>query len=255
MHRRILYFSSIVLILLLSGCNVSLDYWQARATFLLFGRSDPPDFIPTVTLAPTQLVTLQIPTPSPTLTPLPSVTPTLPSEPFFENSKTVNGIQITVNNIRRDKNKLEADICFPVIDGEDWMLHKLSFRYGEIVTSDYEGLVIDPIIPAENGIPGRRCDTIYFSLPDYVDLSEFTITVHSIYAPPREGGTCDRAEIVAQKMAEQGIKIACFQEDNFDGFQVVEKPASMSEAEAGQLVMDAMWYVIKGPWVFNARLH
>lgn len=253
MHRRIAHFSIIVSILLLTGCDVSLGYWRARATDLLSDQPQQAVPVPTLPPAATKMVTLAVPSTTPT--PAPTATPTLPSEPFFENSKTVNGIEITVNNIRREKNELEADICFPVLDGEDWMLHKLSFLYGNTTTSDYEGLVIDPIIPAENGIPGRRCDTIYFSLPEYVDLSEFTITVHSIYAPPREGGTCARAEIVAQRLAEQGIKAACVQEENFEGYQVVEKPASMSEAEAGQLLMDAMWYVIKGPWEFNARLH
>lgn len=253
MHRRIAHFSIIVFILLLTGCDVSVDYWWARATHLLSAQPEQPEPVPTSPPAPTKLVILEMPSATPT--PVPTVTPTLPSEPFFENAKTINGMKITLNNIRRDGKWLNADICFPVLDGEDWMLNHISFSNGEIDTRDHSSIVIEPIIPAKDGIPGRRCDTVMFDLGEAVDLSEFTITVHSIYAPPREGGTCDRAKIVAQKMAEQGIKIACVQEDNFDGFQVVEKPASMSEAEAGQLVMDAMWYVIKGPWMFNARLY
>ncbi len=164
-------------------------------------------------------------------------------------------MEITLNNVRRDGKWLRADICFPVLDGEDWMLNHISFRNKEFETRDHHGLVIDPIIPAKDGKPGRRCDMVGFDLGETVDLSEFTITVYSIYAPPREGGTCTRAEIVTRALAEQGIKVACVEREGFEGYQILEKPDSMSETEANQRIMDVMWYVIKGPWEFNARLH
>ena len=174
------------------------------------------------------------------------------ANPGSEQVKTANRIEIHLKNVRRANGKLEADLCFSMPDNEDWMLRKLSLRYaGSEQIGDWGSLIIPPIVPAANGQPGRRCDSIYFYVPDSADLSEFTITVYSIDAYPREGMMCTRIESVQQKLDALKIKMVCTSGDHSDSYQIVEKPASMSETEAQTLAMEIIDRTIKGPWEFT----
>lgn len=192
---------------------------------------------------------------SPTAALQPTEIQSLSSGAYVEQVKTAHGIEIHLKNIRHVDNLLKTDICFPLPDNEDWMLNQLSLQYDGIEVSDWGGIVIEPIIPAENGKPGMRCDMVYFSLPQSVSLSEFTITVISIWAPAREGSACQRANIVQQKLAQQGIQAVCQEGNGIVGYQIVDKPASMSHEEAQKILLEEQFFTIKGPWEFNIRLH
>ena len=171
--------------------------------------------------------------------------------PGSEQVKSANGIEIRLKNVRRANGKLEADLCFSMPDNDDWMLRRLSLHYGgNEQIGDWGSLVIPPIVPAANGQPGRRCDSIYFFVPDSAVLAEFTITVHSIDAYPREGQMCARIDSVQQKLDALKIKVVCTSGDHQDGYQIVEKPASMSQTDAETLAGEVIDLTIKGPWEF-----
>jgi hypothetical protein len=171
-------------------------------------------------------------------------------------SQNVNGIEITAHNIRRGENMLKADICFPVVDSEDWMINQIALQYNGKEIRDWGGSLINPIIPAGNGKQGRRCDMVYFSVPDQEEISEFTINVISIYAPPREGGMCERIDTIQKQLDRQdsGIKIKCQEGNGMAGYQIVAKPDTVGEEEAQKIIMNAMNHTIQGPWKFTVRL-
>lgn len=235
-------------ILSLSGCIHSNGRLQTPEGLQL---TSPVSSIPTVSTASPVLSTS---TPQQTPTTQAPVLTQPPAAPFIEESKTVNGLEIHLSNIRRSENKLYVDICFPVLDKEDWSLRQLSLQYDGNDMRDWGGLVIDPIIPAADGKPGRRCDMVYFFLPDTVNLADFTISVISINAPPREGQTCQRSNAVQPKLDARGIKVVCQEGEGFAGYKILSKPVDMSQNEATQLVLEAVDFTITGPWEFHIHL-
>lgn len=178
------------------------------------------------------------------------------SEAMMVLSQNINGIEITVHNIRRGDNRLKADICFPVLDSEDWMLNQIVLRYDGKEIRNSGGLLIDPYIPAANGQPGRRCDMVYFSVSDEEEISEFTISVISIYAPPQEGGMCERVDEIQKQLDKQdsGIKLICQEANGMAGYHIVAKPDAISEEDARKTIMNAINHTIQGPWEFTVRL-
>jgi hypothetical protein len=259
--------------LLLTGCNgVSIDYLLARA-HVLTPRTEVQMPVPGLTLTPypTKLVNMATPTSAVNGVGIVSTeeiseqqTPTVAmdvdqaptSGATMVLSQNVNGIEITVHNIRRGDNMLKADICFPVLDSEDWMLNQLALQCNGKEIRDWGGSLIDPIIPAMNGQPGKRCDMVYFSVSDQEQISDFTISVLSIYAPPREGGMCERIDSIQKQLDKQesGLKINCQEGNEMAGYQIVAKPDTMSEGEARIVIMDVINRTIQGPWEFFVRL-
>jgi hypothetical protein len=204
---------------------------------------------PTIETTTTDLATA---TPTITQLPLPTETPELSIIPFIEQAKPVHGLELNLANIRRGEGMLKADICFPMIDGQDWMLERLTFKYDGNEINDWGGILIEPIIPAVNGQPGRRCDTVYFFLADNISLSKFAITVRSIFAPPREGQACDRMNEIKHYLNEKapGFMVKCQENDGVSSIEIADKPISMSEDEAQRLLYAAYNNRIDGPWDF-----
>ena len=185
-----------------------------------------------------------------------TITPELTINPILKLSQTVNGIEIHASNIRRETNKLTTDICFQMPNNEDWMINQIALRYEGKEIKDWEGSLIEPILPATITQLGRRCDAVSFNLSDNTSLSEFTIIVFSIYAPPREGETCERINYVQKKLDEQlsGIKVKCQEINGLATYQVLAKPASMSEDEVRKVVSSNEFFTIEGPWEFTIHL-
>jgi hypothetical protein len=185
-----------------------------------------------------------------------TIAPDLTINPIMNLSQTINGIEIHASNIRREINRLTTDICFQMPNNEDWMINQVALRYENVEIKDWEGSLIEPILPAADTQPGRRCDAVSFNLSDTINLSSFTITVFSIYAPPREGETCERINYVQKKLDEQssGIKVKCQESNGLATYQVLAKPASMSDDDVRKIVSGNEFFTIEGPWVFTVNL-
>lgn len=195
-------------------------------------------------------------------------------------AQTVNGIEVTATNFRREGNQVKADICFVVQDTSDWSIWKASLTYvtngKSTEVSDFGGIPIElrefPVSgqqrvikfgaggeknvhsePAVAGQMGRRCDTLYFEVPVEVDLSSLKLTIHSIGAYPREGEACDSYLKKVQKALDArqvGIKLKCIEESWGSSIKVINKPVSMSQDEAEMIAFSDEFFTIKGPWVF-----
>jgi hypothetical protein len=200
-------------------------------------------------------------------------------------TQTVNGLEVTATNFRKEEGRLKADLCFVLRDNSDWVIWKPSLTYTqngkEIELSDnYGSMPIElrgfPVNgqqrvitflasgekeihsePAAAGQMGRRCDTLYFEVPAEADLSNFSLVIHSIAAQPREGETCDFYLNKVQKALDDrktGIKIQCTEESTGSGATVVSKPTSMSQEEAEKIVSSDEFFTVKGPWTFAGSL-
>lgn len=199
-------------------------------------------------------------------------------------TQTVNGIEFTATNFRKEEDQLKADICFVLQDSSDWIVWKASLKYmqdgQEAELSDFGGMPIElrefPVNgqqkvvtfqeagkktvhwePATAGQMGLRCDTLSFEVPAQADLSNFEITIHSIGAYPDEGKTCDYYMNRVQNaldVRKTGIKLQCTEEAGVQDAKVISKPVSMSQEEAEQIAFSDEFFTLKGPWIFTGSL-
>ncbi len=269
---------------LLKNIGINMDQSKQKRTYLLFvivialfafgfitrtliSQSNEPTAessietsFPSVTSRPQVSTASKTPEPTKPLEQTPTVIGAIDQMPtsgaMMVLSQKVNGIEITAHNIRRGDNQLKADICIPIVDSDDWMLNQISLQYNGKEIKDWGGSLIDPYIPASDGQPGRRCDMVYFAVSDQEEITEFTISVISISAPPREGGMCERIDTIQKQLDAQnsGIKLACQEGNGMAGYHFLTKPDAMSENEARIVVMNVMNRVTQGPWNFLVRL-
>jgi hypothetical protein len=195
-------------------------------------------------------------------------------------AQTVNGIEVTATNFRREGSQVKADVCFVTLDNSDWIIWSVSLKYAKngkpTEVSDFGTTPIElrefPVNgqqrvitfgaggeknvhsePAATGQMGRRCDTLYFEVPVEADLSNLNLTIHSIGASPDEGEACTFYLDKVQKaldVRKTGIKLQCTEESWGSSVTVVSKPASMSQEEADRIVFSDEFFTIKGPWTF-----
>ncbi len=233
----------------------------------------------------------QAPTPSAnplsSAVPLPSNASTQLDNVPAENqvvTQTVNGVAVSATHFRLETNQLKVNVCFTIHDTADWSIWKASLAYAvdkqTIETADFGGIPLElrefPVngqqriitfgLDGEKNISmamagaeptGRRCDTLYFEVQPEADLSNLKLTIHALATYPRESEVCGWYLTKVQKMldAQQaGIKIQCVAHPTGSRLQIVEKPASMSEAEAENLIYSEEFFTVPGPWVFQASL-
>jgi hypothetical protein len=108
------------------------------------------------------------------------------------------------------------------------------------------------------GQAGIRCDTLSFqNVPPDADLSNVTITIDAIAAPPRAEEYCEiYMPKIQQALTERGIAITlnCADVNGVQTMQIASKPDTMSQEEAEQMVYSDEFYTVKGPWSFTFNL-
>jgi hypothetical protein len=198
-------------------------------------------------------------------------------------TQRVNNIEVTVDNFRREKDRVLVDVCFDLPDDSDWTMWDASLKYGEGVYVWSEGRPIEIRKPPVDGKQqvmtfsetggmevnweaatddqkGYRCETIYFdSVPSDASQTRFTFIVNAFEAAPREGETCSQSYLEKWQAAldarKTGITVTCIEENYISGLEVADKPASMSVEEAEAIIHSTDLYLdvngIKGPWIFE----
>lgn len=186
------------------------------------------------------------------------------------------GIELSVANFRIE-DELLVDACFPLPDKSDWRIWRAVARVEE------ETLLLSTIRPLEYGQtlangkkrittfpPGSYiqfeeveadevsdyvCETLGFRKPSTdVDLSNVTLVIESIGALPREGEVCSIYFNKVQAILESrksGIKLDCAQDEWGERIRIIEKPVTMSQEEAEQIVSSDEFFTITGPWIFK----
>jgi hypothetical protein len=182
--------------------------------------------------------------------------PTVQAQPAVK-SQTSSGIEVTVDRAWRDGKQVNANVCFTLLDDSDWSIWGASLQYAGATVSDFGSTMVSLQEPSA-GQSGKRCDTLSFLnvAPD-ADLSNVTVTIDAIAAPPRAEDYCTiYMPKIQQALNDRGIAITlnCTDVNGVQTMQIVSKPDSMSQEEADQIVYSDEFYTVKGPWSFTFNL-
>jgi hypothetical protein len=170
----------------------------------------------------------------------------------------VQGIKIDISNAKYDAATLSVDLCFDMPSQLDWLPHDT------YVTAQGEQVIITDLVlinyeKNEKGEKIRRCDHLYTTLSPDLAKGEITLVVPILVAY-RSVEVPNCAE-VNRKLSAAGISIACkpWYGDYGGGgwgWEVLEKPASMSLEEANRIVgeISAIEGRVEGPWTFVVNL-
>lgn len=182
--------------------------------------------------------------------------PTAEAKVMSANELTTSGVDVRIDRAWQDGKQLNADVCFSLPSDSDWSVWKASLQFAGNVVTDF-GTTLLSLKAPENGQPGERCDTLNFYVPPDADLTNTTITVDAIAAPPREGEYCDLylPKIQAAFQARGvGITVECAEENGVQNMKITSIPPDMSQEQAEALVYSDEFYSIPGPWVFTFNL-
>jgi hypothetical protein len=109
-----------------------------------------------------------------------------------------------------------------------------------------------------SGQSGKRCDTLSFlNVPPDADLSNVTVTIDAIAAPPRAEDYCTiYMPKIQEALTQRGIAITlnCTDVNGAQTMQIASKPDSMTQEQAEQIVYSDEFYTVKGPWSFTFNL-
>lgn len=179
-------------------------------------------------------------------------------------SVTVGEVTVTAGGFRTVAGPFEADVCFGLPTPQDWTIHEATLRFGDQVITGYGyGFELIERVEPEGGRPGRRCDTLFFSIGRDAQVDDFTRAIETIAAAPYEGETCEPEYLAMYQRAldkrNLGITVDRIRDvPGVGGLRVVDKPASMTTEEAQAIVGDWDLYIQlrgrRGPWVFTGRL-
>ena len=170
--------------------------------------------------------------------------------------QSVAGINVNLSRAWMDGKNVNADVCFTLPDASDWSIWAASLSYSGIVLQEY-GTTLVSVQEAANGQPGLRCDTLTFVVAPDADLTNATIIIDAIAAPPQPSDYCD---IYLPKIQEAllergtGISVDCVDVNGTLTMQILSKPAEMLQEQAEQFVYSDEFYTVRGPWSFPFNL-
>lgn len=171
--------------------------------------------------------------------------------------QTSGGIEVRADRAWRDGKQVNVDVCFTLMDTSDWSIWNASLQYAGGSVLDFSSTLASVQEPVE-GQSGLRCDTLsFFNVPPDADLSNVTVTVDAIAAPPRAEDYCTiYMPKIQQALTERGLAItlSCADVNGVQTMQIASKPETMSQEEAEQLVYSEEFYTVKGPWSFTFNL-
>ena len=172
-------------------------------------------------------------------------------------SQLSSGIEVRAERAWRDGKQVNVDVCFTLLDGSDWSIWGASLLYADQNVFDFGSTLVSLQEPTE-GQSGKRCDTVSFlNIPPDADLSNVTVTIDAIAAPPRTEDYCSiYMPKIQQTLSERGVAITlnCADVNGAQAMQISSKPETMSQEEAEQIVYSDEFYTVKGPWSFTFNL-
>jgi len=169
-----------------------------------------------------------------------------------------SGIEVRMERAWQDGKNVNADVCFTLPDASDWSIWTASLNYGDTILEQF-GTTLISLQEAANGQPGQRCDTLTFVIPPDADLSNASIQVTAIGAPPRQDDYCSvYMPKIQQAMTERGtgIIVECVDAagDGALTMQITGKPPEMTQEQAEEMVFSDEFYTVRGPWSFPFSL-
>lgn len=148
-------------------------------------------------------------------------------------------------------------VCFDHPAGPAWLLGRLredvalSDGAQTIPMSSFElvGWRVD-----ENGEVDQRCDRIRFVMPSIQPQQEYTLTIRKIAADLPQNPDWEELQRRLDA-AGTGVRIEPLEDADGFSFALLERPDSMTDLEAHNVVVGMAGEVIEGPWQFKVRFH
>ena len=225
-----------------------------------------------------------LPTPTAYATALPGVSVQV-MQKFAQGeilTQTAQGVEISAANFRVEEDRLKVDVCYQLPKGEDWLVGIAVAKIGdkEIVYDENPAIetsrtlengkkqimssqtnpssgVVEPVFAEmdSNDLPDYRCSTIVFRLEPDIIVSNVSVTIPDLTFVQKGSEGCNYIQTVQSVLdAEKtGIRLDCVTQDYGVFTSIAEKPASMSDEEAQQLVSEVRRkiFTVEGPWTFE----
>jgi hypothetical protein len=106
----------------------------------------------------------------------------------------------------------------------------------------------------ENGEATQRCDRIHFQMLSIRPQQEYTLTIQRIAADLPQDPDWDELQ---RRLDAAGTGILIEPLEDADGFSfaLLERPDSMTDLEAHNVVVGMAGEVIEGPWQLPVQFH
>jgi len=165
-------------------------------------------------------------------------------------SQTVSSEHVQASNFRIEGGDFMADICFERPSRADWLISGDTYleAAGETIRVFEIGL-LDPATEIDSA---QRCDSMRFPT-DNLDITEFRIVVPRLETSFPDHLDCPAAQAKLDA-AHSGITIRCVEGEGFYGPELVNKPSTLTEADAHKMIYEAFIESLAGPWVFEGTL-
>lgn len=166
--------------------------------------------------------------------------------------QSAGGIDVRLDGAWMDGKNLNANVCFTLPDASDWGVWAASLNYAGSTVQEYGTTLVSYQEPVE-GQAGSRCDVLTFIVPPDADLTNATISIDAIAAPPRADDYCSLyMPKIQQALLERGIGITldCVDVNGTATLQITGRPPEMSQEDAELIVFSDEFYSLRGPWTF-----
>lgn len=187
-------------------------------------------------------------------TPTPSV---FQESQYLPASQTqqAQGITFTASNFHAEKNHVFVDVCYDLPGKDVWDVNAATLYYGENETGNFA--VHETSIDVAKDKPQKRFRCLrldFYDVKADADLSNLTLVIGNIgQIAPAEGHECEEYLVRInenQKIAEAGIEVICDQSPGGTQIKLVSSGNKLSEEEANQIIVDAMFNQVNGDWTF-----
>lgn len=170
----------------------------------------------------------------------------------IDQAVVANNISMTLKSVALNPSRVDAVICFQLPSKLGWGPYTAKVNIGG---KEYPfsggGVLADKF---QKITDTEQCNSIGFDVQYDSSMTSLTLTVPRLQATVNEVVTKDVVDRANQRLLDKGIKFNYVSGDHSGNIVILNKPASLSDAEVGTLIWDALADQYEGPWVFTVPL-
>ena len=173
------------------------------------------------------------------------------------SNQTVSGFSVDLQRAWRDGKQVYADVCYTTPDASDWTIWNARFEYSGEDVSEFGSTMLSKQ-EATQDQAGQRCDALRFYVPPDADLSSASLIIDSLGAYPSQDEYCSLyMPKIQQALNDRGISITldCADVNGAMTMQISQKPDTMTQDAADQMVYSDEFYTVNGPWTYPLNLN
>ena len=164
----------------------------------------------------------------------------------------INDVNMSIVNAHQEGEYFQVDVCYSLPDDRDWILTSRPddavLRVdGQSYTIREEG-VLDLKFNSD-GVASEKCQYMLFPV-EVKNGANLVLSLKKVYVSEPDKVDCPSLQRQLDER-KSSIKVSCPTEANIGGFGVTQKPTSMNDEAARDLVLDILTDARRGPWVFH----